>query len=88
MSVGRKTLVVFMFHFVSDFRRLPEGMYRSWTVLKYYSDDCQTQNSSSYYVSLCFPIFAAFLKIRTLMDCSKVFHFDFLTVLHALKVRV
>ncbi len=47
MSVRRKALQDIMFHYVSEFTHHPKVLYRSKTVLIYFSDEFQTQSFGS-----------------------------------------
>ncbi len=49
-------------------------MYRPKTVLTYYSDECQTQSFSSYYVSLCFRSSLPPSSSVAIIDVIAAFH--------------
>ncbi len=74
MSVRRKASVAIMIRFVSNFPHHPQDLYKSKTVLTYYSDECQTQSLGDYYANYVtdFPPYPQVLYDQTIKDCSDV----------------
>ncbi len=74
MSVRCKASVFITFHYVSDFSRHPQILYRSKTVLTYYSNECQTQSFRSYYALLCFRFSSpsSFGTDQPIRDCTTI----------------
>ena len=52
-------------YYVSDFLHKSQVLYRSKTVLTYYSDECQMQSFSSYDILLSFRFFSVFFSSKT-----------------------